>query len=69
MWHDVLVNGDPAAQLRAAKTRYERALPRYHRAVYEALRAGLGVMEASRITGYHREHIRRIRIQGDEGKL
>ena len=60
------------AHLRSLAKRYrqlKRMRPDLHRAIYAALRAGVSTSVIAQETEYNREHIRRIRIAGDEGKL
>jgi hypothetical protein len=60
------------ARLRSISKRYrqaEKLRPDLHRAIYAALLAGVTVATVAQETGYNREHIRRIRMTGDEGKL
>jgi len=67
-----VVTDKALARLRAAARRYrqiEHARVELHRAIFAALQSDVPVGQVATETGYNREHIRRIRIEGDEGKL
>lgn len=69
MWHHEAMDQETEDQLRLARQHYDNARPTWHRAIYDALRAGAGVADVARVSGYNREHIRRIRHAGDAGEL
>lgn len=67
MWHDPAVPGDPESDLRAATrrriaalTKTEQARAAERAAIVAALDGGLMQREIVEITGYTREHVRRI---------
>lgn len=70
MWHSFLVTKD---QLKAAVEAYDETIKgareRRDQAVADAARAGIRPTDIVKITGYTREHVRRIlRAQGIEAK-
>lgn len=76
VWHTNRVDETIRRALRAARRKWsaaqrqhDAALAAWHRAIYDAHKNGAGVMELAEETGYKREHIRRIRVAGDEGRL
>lgn len=63
------VDNEALQDLRAAKRRYDEALPAWHRAIYAALLAGVRMTDVAAESGYNREHVRRIRVAGDAGEI
>jgi hypothetical protein len=56
--HDPLA--EAAAEYRAASALQVAARARLHREVLAALRSGRPLVEVARVSGYHREQVRRI---------
>lgn len=51
-----------AAEFQVTSAAHDEARARLHAAVLAALGAGIRVSEVERVSGYKREHIRRLRL-------